>query len=409
MKKNNDFNGFSLGSFFSILKERKRNFKNASFSSVPREYPVNKAARLLHPKTQYVKVSDIFDHGDAKTYRFVLSDSMGTEENKSTSPQPLAFFSAGQYISVKLEINGCPVTRAYSLSSSPKDSLAGFYEITVKAVEGGLCSTYILENWSVGTEVEISSPQGSFSYSPLRDGKTVIGIAGGSGITPFLSMAKAIAEGTEHFPLSLLYGSRNSSSILFKKEFDELQKRCDKIKVIYVLSEEDNPEYEHGFITSELIKKYSPGTEENNPFPYSIFMCGPQAMYNFLDSEISKLSIPQKNVRHEMFGEIHGAKLQSDYPGEEKAVVNITVIHGGQRKTFHANPDHTILQLLEQNGVSVPSRCRSGECGWCHSLLKSGKVYVPQKVDFRRKADFTFNYIHPCCTFALSDIEIEIK
>lgn len=402
MEKNQDFNGFSIKNFFSILTERKEKIKNAPSSSVPREYPVNKLASLLHPKTQFVKVSDIISHGDSKTYRLVLDESKGTEEH-------LAYFTAGQYISVRLLIEGCPVTRAYSLSSSPKDSLAGFYEITVKAVEGGLCSTFILDNWTEGTEVEISSPQGSFGYSKLRDAPVVVGIAGGSGITPFLSMAKAIADGDENFTLSLLYGSRNSSSILFKKEFDELQQRCSKIKVIYVLSEEKNPDYEHGFITSDLIQKYAPEIKDDSIWPYSVFLCGPQAMYNFADKELLKLSIPRKNIRHEMFGEIHEAGSLSDYPGSENSVVNITVIHGGQRKTFQANPSHTILQLLEQNGISAPSRCRSGECGWCHTLLKSGKVYIPAKTDYRRKADITFNYIHPCCTFALTDIEIELK
>ena len=67
-----------------------------------------------------------------------------------------------------------------------------------------------------------------------------------------------------------------------------------------------------------------------------------------------------------------------------------------------------LMQILEKAGIAIPNRCRSGECGWCHSLLKSGQVWVPQKLDYRRKADLKFNFIHPCCTFALSDIELDI-
>ncbi len=68
----------------------------------------------------------------------------------------------------------------------------------------------------------------------------------------------------------------------------------------------------------------------------------------------------------------------------------------------------TILQILEQNGVAAPSHCRSGECGYCHSRLISGEVFVPDNMDYRRIADLQFGYIHPCCTFALGDISIEV-
>lgn len=77
-------------------------------------------------------------------------------------------------------------------------------------------------------------------------------------------------------------------------------------------------------------------------------------------------------------------------------------------KIVVGNPDDTIMQILEKNGIPVPSRCRSGECGWCHTYLKSGKVYAPKKLEHRRKADLKFGYIHPCCSFPLSDLEIEV-
>ena len=127
-----------------------------------------------------------------------------------------------------------------------------------------------------------------------------------------------------------------------------------------------------------------------------------------MEKELAKLNLPQKLIRREMFGEIHSAKTQEGYPGTDKTEVSLTVTICDETKTVRGNPDDTILQILEKNGIAVPSRCRSGECGWCHTLLKSGQVFVSQKIDYRRKADLKYNFIHPCCTFALSDCELDI-
>ena len=156
------------------------------------------------------------------------------------------------------------VNRAYSISSSPKNAKEGFYELTIKSVGGGLVSNYVFDHWKVGDEAEISGPTGFFTYSPIRDAKTVIGIAGGSGITPFLSMARALADGDEAFNLVLLYGSRKADMILYKEAFDALEAKSDKIKVVHVLSDEKAEGYEHGFVTAEIIKKYAPSNEPSS-------------------------------------------------------------------------------------------------------------------------------------------------
>ena len=386
--------------FFEIVKERSRRFKAGSTKPIPKEYPVNELARRLHPVIQKVKISRVEEQcPDCKTYTLVPDTENGTEE--------LAYFSSGQYISVFLQINGLNFTRPYSLSSAPKESLNGkdgFYQITIKAAKGGLVSNYIIENWKVGDEITVSGPEGHFDYVYLRDAPTVIGVAGGSGITPFLSYVKSLVNGDEDFNLILLYGSRDKKSILFKDQLDDLEKKSDKIKIVHVLSNEDSVSegFEKGFISADLIKKYAPKG------PYSIFLCGPQAMYNFVDKEIESLGLEKKFIRHEMFGEIHSGKSQKNYPGSQSPEVTITVTIRDQTFTVKGSTDDTIMQILEKGGVTVPNRCRSGECGWCHSLLKKGQVWVPQKMDFRRKADYKFNFIHPCCTFALSDLELDV-
>lgn len=137
-----------------------------------------------------------------------------------------------------------------------------------------------------------------------------------------------------------------------------------------------------------------------------MFVCGPQAMYRFVDVEIEKLGLERKYVRHELFGEVHNPGEMDDYPGGAPDTVKITVSIRDETRTIDGSANDSILQTLEKHDITVPTSCRSGECGFCHSVLVSGKVYVPKAVDGRRKADLKFGGIHPCVTFPLSDVEI---
>ncbi|MBQ8028768.1 MAG: 2Fe-2S iron-sulfur cluster binding domain-containing protein [Clostridia bacterium] len=383
--------------FVSLLKNRQATFKAAKSDLPQINDQATVIARALHPKRQYLTVESVTERGeDCKSYTLIPDKDRGTDS--------LAYFSAGKYLTVFENIEGMPVTRAYSISSSPKDSLNGKYVLTIKLVEGGLMSRYIFDTWKKGTKVEVSAPSGNFEYQPLRDAEKVICIAGGSGITPFISMANAVADGDEDFEMTLLYGSRTSESILFYDELKELESKCSKVKVIHVLSDEEKEgQWEKGFITAELIKKYAPSDEA-----YSIFLCGPQQMYSFVDKELEKLQLPKKYIRHEMFGEFHNPTSQDDYPENIPEKVKITVTIQDSTYTVEGLTNDSVMQTLEKNKIAVPARCRSGECGFCHSHLLSGKVYVPKALEYRRMADHKFGCIHPCCSFPLTDIEISV-
>ena len=384
--------------FIKMLPDRQARFEEAKAELPSFSDNATALARALHPKKQYLKIAEIIERGeDCKSFVLVPDTEKGTKE--------LAYFGAGKYLTVFENIDGMPVTRAYSISSSPKDSLEGKYVLTIKLVEGGLVSRYIFDTWAVGSSVEVSAPAGNFEYQELRDAKNVICLAGGSGITPFVSMANAIADGDEDFNLTLLYGSRTYDNILFRDELAELEKKCDKIKVVHVLSAEDKDidGIEKGFITAELIKKYAPENEA-----YSVFLCGPQQMYEFVDKELEKLNLPKKYIRHEMFGEFHNPATQADYPQGVPETVKITVKCQDETFTVEGSTADSVVQILEKSKIAVPTRCRSGECGFCHSHLLSGKIYVPKKLEFRRLADYKFDCFHPCCSFPLTDLEINV-
>ncbi len=394
-----DIKSLKAKKFLSMLSYRSKRLESGKAELPDFSDQAMVLAKALHPKRQYLKIEKVTHRGeDCRSYTLVPDAEKGTTE--------LAYFGAGKYLTVFETIEGMPITRAYSISSSPKDSLEGRYVLTIKLVEGGLMSQYIFDTWEEGRSVEVSAPSGNFEYQELRDARKVICLAGGSGITPFISMANAIADGDEDFEMTLLYGSRDKDNILFKEELEELTEKCGKIKVVHVLSDQKGrlPKgTEKGFITAELIKKYAPADEK-----YSIFLCGPQQMYEFVDKELEKLQLEKKYIRHEMFGEFHNPKTQQDYPEGVPETVRITVTIQDKTYIIKGSSNDSIMQTIEKNGLAVPARCRSGECGFCHSHLLSGKIYVPKALEYRRLADYKFGCIHPCCSFPLTDIEINV-
>ncbi len=369
-----------------FLTERKQFINNAQavLPTSTDDFGVNKVARSLHPKEQKLVISRIEEHADiAKSYYF-----------KSESA-PLAYFKAGQYLTFRFEIGNAVVTRSYSIASSPSSALNGEYQITVKRISDGFVSDYILDNWAVGDKVTAYAPEGNLTYCPLRDAENIVGIAGGSGITPFLSLARAIDEGNEDCSLTLLYGCRTSAEILFKDELDSLAKN-EKINVVYVLSHSDEEGYEKGFVGADIIGKYAPDAD------YSIFVCGPGGMYKFLEAELPKLNKEKKFIRFEVFS---AGKKDKDEPKE----FSIKVINRSKETVIKANSNETVLCAFERAGIEVPARCHTGECGFCRSKLISGKVYIPESEDKRRIADIQFNFIHPCCCFPESDLVVRIN
>lgn len=384
---------FDMLKFKNMAKTRESAIQSAPAKEIVGEFKINQNAKELHPDFVNLVVKEVIDRGEAGAKTFVFTSKDG---------RALPYFRAGQYLSIKLKIGDSFITRPYSISSAPAQALKGIYELTVKTNPDGFAANWMLENLKAGDEIEASAPQGNFYYEAMRDKKDVIALAGGSGITPFLSMAQAIKDGAEDFNLTILFGSRSESAILFKNELDEICKATPKVKVVHVLSDEQKEGYEHGFISAELIKKYAPES-------YSIFICGPEAMYRFAKKEIEKLNLPSRLVRSEMLGVTHNVYEQEAYPQDKcDKTFKLTVKQGPKEYVIDAFSGDSVLVAIEKAGIKAPSRCRSGECGWCRSRLVSGDVYTPVDNEKRRWADTEYGYIHPCSSFPLSDMIIEV-
>ncbi|MGD9100752.1 MAG: flavin reductase family protein, partial [Anaerolineae bacterium] len=389
-----------LLAFRRLVPKRKKRIAKSSPQPLGVD-PMNKLARQLHPQRQHLVIAAIKDETKTtRTFKLVVDADSVTKE--------LVYFRAGQYLSLKVAVNGVSITRPYSISSAPSEALGadGFYEITVRKEPGGFLTTHMWDHWQVGTRVTSSGPCGFFYYEPLRDAAKIVGLAGGSGITPFRSMAREIARGEMEAELLLLYGSSDQEDIVFYDELEALaQKMPGKFQVVHVLSCEEVSlqNCEQGFITADTIKKYADVAHS------SFFICGPQAMYEFVAKELATLDLPARRIRREVFGEVKDITQSSGFPPVAGQTFQLKVHVGGVTTTVPAQATETLLVAMERANLAPPSQCRSGECGFCRSRLVEGEVYISPENDGRRAADRQLGYVHPCACYPITDLEIAVS
>jgi len=382
-----------VGGASRVTKARLQAFESASPLPV-REDPIGNVAREWHPGKLDLVVTEIRDASKtAKTVRF-----------EKVGGGKLPPFYAGQFMVLDFPMGQSLISRPYSISSAPWQARQekGFVEITVRRSKGdGFICDYINDSVKVGDTFRGLIGCGQFYYEPLRDAKHVVALAGGVGITPFASMAREVAHGTLDMDLTILYGSVSSDDITLKDELARLE--GEHVHVVHVLSG-DEPDWkgERGFLTAELIQKYSaPDT--------TYFICGPQVMYRFLHGELAKLDIPKRRVRFEVFGQ---AKDITAFPGYPMAckdqTYQLTVVRGIHEDVIPAKATESLVVALERAGIRIETGCRSGECGFCRTKVLSGSVYICPENDGRRGADRDFGYVHACAAYPTSDVKIKI-
>lgn len=306
-------------------------------------------------------------------------------------------FEAGQYINVYVEIDGVLTSRPYSLSSSPRQR--AYYEITVQRVKNGFVSNYLLDNLKVGDRLSANSPHGVFHYNPVFHQHKMVMLAGGSGVTPFLSMTREILEAGLDREVVLMYGFRSTELAIAHNEFVEFDKNYKNFTYVPVISEpQQGWKGKTGFLDRKLIKEVV-GDTDNCTF----YVCGPEVMNEFCLKELHEMGIPAKRIRRELFGTRQDIWNEACWPEglTGKEVFNLKV----GDIVVPAVSGESLLTALERNKLRVNVCCRSGECSLCRVKLVSGKVFTARGA-LMRFADEKFGYIHSCKTFPVSDVEI---
>lgn len=382
--------------WFKLMKRRQAWIDAADKKSIDMTDHAAELANEIHKDKVKAVVVNIKDETpSSKT--FTLKACEGYE---------MPYFNAGQHISVKFPIDGKYVTRPFSVSSSPKETDEGLLQITLRKNENGYVTPFVWDNWKEGTEVLFDGAFGDGWYSPIRDTKHVVGIAGGSGITAFRSIAKDMATSKRPEKFTILYGSRNQDDIIFFDELNEIAKASDgTVEVFNILSEpKEGWTGETGFISADIIKKLVPDWDK-----VSYYVSGPQPMYDFLAGEFKKMGIIEKFVRMEEYGETPDITKSPLYPkGHENETFKITVQFGCDEQVIDAKATDTVVVSLEKAGLAPDTHCRSGACGWCRSLLVKGDVWQRPQSDGVRASDKDYGYFHPCSAYPMSDLTIKV-
>lgn len=368
--------------FKKLVPNRREALASGANTPLPEEYRTNQLAKRLHPGMMDVELTAVRQ----------VAEGMVELTFKRLDADAFPFFRAGQYVSLQGRVGESVVSRPYSIVSSPRQALAN--ELVLGVADAGFFSGWLNREAKPGDRFRMSEPTGEFHYETLRDRKRIVCIAGGAGITPFISMARSMAEKDEPYEMILFYGARDEAHLAYQAELDELCKKTG-LRVIYVLSDEEKSGFVHGFITAALIEQFV------NIKECTFFLCGPKAMYDFVDSELKPYDLPRKAVHRDA---TCCPNLKLDAPRTFRLTVHIR----DQVFTMDAAENETILTAMERGGVPAPNKCRAGGCGHCHSKWIAGEFVIAEGRDGRREADRKFGFVHPCVTYPLSNMEIEV-
>ena len=383
-----------LGGASRVTKARMDTIRNASATPDPHD-PIRELADKLHPASmEFVVESVRLASPTSRTYRLRSADGH------------IPVFQAGQYVNFRLRIGESELTRPYTISSAPCEALGkdGYFEVTIRRNRPYLVPDWFFENVQPGMHLTGNMPFGTFYWEPMRDSKNIVALAGGSGITPFASMAREIAFGKmKDARITILYGSVKSDDIVLKKELDEAEAASDRVKVVHVLSDDPDWQGEHGFITRELIEKYA-GEDPTYKF------CGPLAMYRLIEKNMNEMGITRRRFRHDVLNQpVDSTKIEGWPQGNEKKTYQITVVRGISETVIPASGGESVAVALERAAIPVDTHCRCGECGYCRSKLLEGTIFVPEFGDGRRMMDKEFGWFHACCTYPTSDLKIKVN
>lgn len=271
-------------------------------------------------------------------------------------------YKAGQYLTLKIIIDGEEVRRSYSASSSPAADAA--LKISSKRIDGGKMSTYLFNELAVGQEVEVMEPQGAFT---LTEGNPLVLFAAGSGITPIISILKE-ALCTDEREVQLFYGNRNADEIIFKSELDELkQAHSGRLLVQHFLSSDGER------LDSDRVNSLVVGMKDQ--LEKAIFyVCGPAAMIQNTEKSLLASGVSSNQIKIEYFASPKEEKQVEDSATLSGDISTFTAILDDEEHEIELQPHETILEGAERIGIDPPFSCHSGVCTTCKALVEQGEV-----------------------------------
>lgn len=314
-------------------------------------------------------------------------------------------FTAGQFLPVRVSVDGRPHVRCYSISSSPETR--GYLEISVR--RQGLVSALLHATVRAGSTLTVNRPAGQFVY-PGGDDRPLALVAGGIGITPLLSMLRHAVSADPARPVTLLYSARDRAALAFLNELRLIAERHPQVRIgITVSGEAAAPSpWRSGRIDAAMIRQYVP-----HPAHTVFCVCGPSAMMAAVDQTLRAEGVPGDQIRAEAFElAVAAASLHAAPEGQPPAGSAAPEAGEGYRVTFAASgreatasSSRTLLELADEEGVAIAASCRAGVCQACRTRLLEGEADCRSSV--LDPDDRAAGFVLPCVTWAQSDCVLE--
>jgi ring-1,2-phenylacetyl-CoA epoxidase subunit PaaE len=321
-------------------------------------------------------------------------------------------YKSGQFLTLITTVQGKEVRRAYSLCSSP--FVDTDLVVSVKRVDKGLMSNWLPDNLKVGDKMKVMDPMGQFTTEFKKENKRhLVLFAGGSGITPMMSIIKSLLNQEPDSICSLIYCNRDIDSIIFKNHLDQLQTTYEgRLHVIHVLDNAPmNWQGYSGLLNKEMLTKLFERIPAWGLDKTTYLMCGPEGMMKNVDNLLAEHKIPADKIFKESFvtGVIDKPKKEeSAKPNGEKKSREVTIRYDGNEYKIMVDHNRTILETALDKGIDLPYSCQSGLCTACRGKALSGQVKLDEEEGLS-KSERAEGYVLTCVGHPMTDdVVIEI-
>lgn len=313
-------------------------------------------------------------------------------------------FKPGQYLTLLLNVNGEELRRSYSICSSPYDDPE--LRVAVKRVKGGKGSNYINSELKVGDMLEVMTPMGNFQsrLDPVNRKKYFL-FAGGSGITPMLSIIRSVLKQEANSEILLFYGNLNEESTIFYQALNELAKSFPgKLKLHYIFEEPSaaTDTVHSGRLSREKVLELF-DSFCGLGFNHEYFICGPGPVMDNVLQVLTEKKVPREQIHIEYFTGVLPGKEEKKDKGPD-ILSRVTVSMYGIETSFELNTHgKSILDAALEAGVDVPFACKGAVCCTCRGKVLEGKVKMDQNYALT-EAEVAQGYILTCQSHPMTPV-----